>query len=87
MSSSHNSSRRSFLKKAAVTAYVAPVIMSTQAHATYSSNGSKNYNDKGSKKNKQTNYKGSKKTTTAKYDGKTKSDKATGYTYKSNKKS
>ncbi len=40
MSSSHNSSRRSFLKKAVVAAYVAPVILSTQAHATTGRNGS-----------------------------------------------
>lgn len=40
MSSNHNSSRRSFLKKAAVTAYVVPVIVSTQARATYAANGS-----------------------------------------------
>lgn len=89
MSSSHNSSRRSFLKKAVVTAYVAPVILSTQAQATYSSNGSKNY--KGSKKDKQTNYKGSKKTKTVKYDGKGSKSSKTSKTYsfdnKSNKKS
>lgn len=91
MSSSHDANRRNFLKKAAVTAYVAPLIVSTQAHATYSSTGS-GHTKKDDKKSKGSKYskdskasKGSKYSKGSQSEKSSKNDKTNSYSFKSKK--